>query len=61
MDISKNLPLIALVIACISFVITLFNTFSVDSQRVRLRDLLQSLRGLEWDQVASLLLSLIHI
>jgi hypothetical protein len=55
MDINENLPLIALVIACISFVITLFNTFSVDAQRVRLRTLLQSLQGLEWDQVASLL------
>jgi hypothetical protein len=55
MDITQNLPQIALIIACISFVITLFNTFSVDAQRVRLRTLLQSLHGLEWDQVASLL------
>jgi uncharacterized protein YigE (DUF2233 family) len=55
MDINQNLPQIALIIACISFVITLFNTFSVDAQRVRLRTLLQSLQGLEWDQVASLL------
>jgi hypothetical protein len=55
MDITQNLPLIALIMACISFVITLFNTFSVDAQRVRLRNLLQSLNGLDWEQLATLL------
>jgi hypothetical protein len=55
MDITQNLPLISFIIACISFIITLFNAFSVDAQRVRLRNLLRSLNGLDWEQLATLL------
>ena len=54
-DIYEKMPLITFILSCICFVLVLFNTFSVDAQRVRLRTLLQSLQGLEWDQVASLL------